>query len=79
MTKPESRIIELLQDLEGRPDTADGLVREHLEAARFNLFNSMPQEYQFNLESARKALSEIEDSDLRGRVEAFLKDQGTGS
>jgi hypothetical protein len=72
-----TRIEELLRDLEGGSDTPNGYMREHLEAARFYLLGSMPQEYRLNLELAGQLLPEIDDRNLRGRIAAFLDDQQT--
>ena len=73
MPQPESRINDLLSRLTNQSGAS--LVREHLEAARFNLLNSMSQEYQFDLGLAKTALADIEDKDLRSQIASFLENQ----
>jgi hypothetical protein len=66
---------ELVRDLEGASDTPNGLMRAHLEAARFYLLGCMPEEYRLNLKLARDVLADIEDSGLHTRVAGFLQSQ----
>ena len=70
-----ARIEELVRDLVGGDDTPRGLMREHLEAARFYLLGAMPSEYQFNLDLAEGLLSELDDKELQDRIRAFLRSQ----
>jgi hypothetical protein len=70
-----TRIEALLRDLNGKSDTPDGFMREHLEQARFYLLGSMPEEYRLNLKLARELLPEIEDRSLRDRIAAILDDR----
>ena len=77
MPQPESCIDDLLSRLTDQPGAR--LMREHLEAARFNLLNSMSQEYQFDLGLAKTALADIEDKDLRTKIASFLEDQSRES
>lgn len=64
-----------MRDLPGESGTTNGLMREHLEQARFYLVGSMPQEYKFILGLAQHLLPEIEDPELRTRIAAFLRNQ----
>lgn len=50
-------------------------MREHLEAARFYLFGSMPHEYHFTLGLAKELLPDIEDRPLRAHLADFLHSQ----
>jgi len=77
MTQPSTlaRIEELISDLVGGDETARGLIREHLEAARFYLHGAMPAEYLFNLELAEGLLSELDDKDLQQRIREFVSSQ----
>ncbi len=77
MIQPESCLEDLLSSLNDQSGAS--LLREHLEAARFNLLNSMSQEYRFNLELAKTALPDIQDKDLRSRIASFIEDQYRGS
>ena len=70
-----ARIEELIRDLVGEDDTAKGLIREHLEAARFYLHGAMPAEYLFNLELAEGLLSELHDQELQHRIREFVRSQ----
>ena len=79
MTTPSdsrlSQLEELIGDLGGEEDTPNGLLREHLEAARSFLLGSMPTEYHFSLGLAEGVLSEIKDQNLRTRAKEFLQSQ----
>jgi hypothetical protein len=66
---------ELIHDLDERLDTPQGLMREHLTAARSYLLGSMPEEYQMTLELAKEVLPEIDQPQLRSRIEDFLRQQ----
>lgn len=70
-----ARIEALLRDLHGESDTVTGLMREHLEAARFYLLGSMPHEYGHTLRLARDLSGDIEDKNLQSRVTDFLRSQ----
>jgi hypothetical protein len=74
-----SHIAELLIDLPEESDSIAGLIREHLEEARWYLLASMPQEYHLTLKMAERLVPEIHDKDLRARIGAFLKSQHAGS
>ena len=68
-----ARIDELMRDLDVRLDTPQGLMREHLAAARSYLLGAMPEEYKMTLDMAKEFLTEIEDPALRSRLDAFLR------
>ena len=68
------RIEELIKDLDVRLDTTQGLMREHLMAARGYLIGAMPEEYRMTLKMARQYLSQIEDAQLKARLGAFLRE-----
>ncbi len=70
-----TRIEELVRDLAGGDDTPKGLIREHLEAARFYLLGAMPSEYRFNLEMVESLLSQLDDKELQSRLRDFLQSQ----
>jgi hypothetical protein len=67
-----AKIEEFIRALEGESGTPSGLMREHLEAARFYLLGVMPSEYEFNLQLADGMLTDIEDKELQARLAAFL-------
>ena len=67
-----AKIEEFIRALEGESGTPSGLMREHLEAARFYLLGVMPSEYEFNLQLAHAMLTDIEDKELQSRLAAFL-------
>ncbi len=69
------RVEELVRDLTGEPGTPNDLMREHLEALRFYRLGSMPREYGQTLDLANALLPQIEDRQLRERVEEFLRGQ----
>jgi hypothetical protein len=69
------QIEDLVRDLDAGEDNPRTLIREHLEAARYYLLGSMQAEYYLNLGLAENVLSEIEDKDLRARIETFLRSQ----
>jgi hypothetical protein len=71
MTEELARLDELIRDLDDRMDTPQGLVREHLTAARSSLIGSMPEEYKLALELARENLPLL-DEPLRSRIDEFL-------
>jgi hypothetical protein len=68
-----ARIDELIAGLDVQLDTPQGLMREHLTAARSYLIGAMPDEYRMTLDMAKEYLSQIEDVGLRSRIEDFLK------
>ena len=70
-----ARLEELIRDLVGGDDTQKGLIREHLEAARFYLHGAMLAEYLFNLELAEGLVSELGDKDLQHRIREFVRSQ----
>ena len=49
-----AEIEELTRALDGQSGTPTGLMREHLEAARFYLLGSMPSEYEFSLKPRKR-------------------------
>jgi hypothetical protein len=63
----------LICDLGNRLDTPQGLMREHLTAARSYLVGCMPGEYKSTLELAKALLPEIEPPELRQRVDELLQ------
>lgn len=66
---------ELIRDLDRRLDTPQGLMREHLGAARSYLLGSMPEEYKMTLEMAHEYLPQIDHPGLRSRIGAFLRER----
>lgn len=66
-------IDELIRDLGRRLDTPEGLMREHLGAARSYLLGAMPDEYKMTLELAQQCLPQIDDPGLRSRIGSFLR------
>jgi hypothetical protein len=68
-----ARMDELIRDLDAPLGTPQGYMREHLTAARSYLIGSMPEEYQMTLEMAKQTLPEIEQTQLRSRIDAFLR------
>jgi hypothetical protein len=63
----------LMAELSEEPGPYNDLMGEHLDAARFYLLNSMPQEYDVTLQLAREALPDIEGEALRTRIAEFLQ------
>jgi hypothetical protein len=63
----------LICDLSNRLDTPQGLMREHLTAARSYLVGCMPEEYKSTLELAKALMPEIEPPELRQRLDEFLQ------
>jgi hypothetical protein len=68
-----ARLDQVIGELDVRLDTPQGLMREHLTAARSYLIGAMPEEYRMTLDMAKEYLSQIEDVRLRSNIEAFLK------
>jgi hypothetical protein len=68
-----ARIDELIRDLDAPLGTPEGYMREHLTEARSYLLGSMPEEYQMTLELAKETLTEIEQPQLRSRIDDFLR------
>jgi hypothetical protein len=66
---------DLLAALEDDPDTREGLMREHIEAARTYLTLAMPEEYRLALRLAASALGDVPDTALRDRITQFLQKQ----
>jgi hypothetical protein len=64
-----------MRDLEGASGTPNGLMHEHLEAARFYLLGCMSREYELSLKLAKTLLPDIEDENLRDRVAEFIQSQ----
>jgi hypothetical protein len=63
----------LICKLGKRLDTPQGLMREHLTAARSYLVGAMPEEYKYTLELAKALAPEIEPPEMRRRVNEFLQ------
>jgi hypothetical protein len=70
-----ARLEEFIRDLGSGEDSPNGLLREHLEAARSYLLGSMPSEYRFNLKLAEEALPGVKDKELKQRIDGFLRNQ----
>lgn len=68
-----SRLDQLIEGLDVRLDTPQGLMREHLTAARSYLIGAMPEEYEMTLQLAKEYLSQIEDPQVRARIKSFLR------
>jgi hypothetical protein len=68
-------IEELLRDLPDETGTTNGLMREHLEAARFYLLGCMPEEYNLTLKLAKDLVPSMIDQHLRHRIAGFLQSQ----
>jgi hypothetical protein len=68
-----ARMDELIRDLDAPIGTPQGYMREHLTAARSYLLGAMPEEYQLTLELARETLPEIDQPELRSRIDDFLR------
>ena len=66
------KLDELIRALDVRLDTPQGLMREHLTAARSYLLGAMPEEYKMTLDMAKEFLTEIDDTALRSRLNTFL-------
>ena len=66
---------ELVRDLEGGSGTPNGLMREHLDAARFYLVGAMPQEYDLSLSLAQDLLPTVENPSMQTRIADFLQRQ----
>ena len=69
-----TRIEELINALDVRLDTPQGLMREHLMAARSYLIGAMPEEYRMTVGMAKQYLSQIEDTKMKARLDAFFTD-----
>jgi hypothetical protein len=67
------RMDALIRELNNRIDTPQGLMREHLTAARSYLVGAMPEEYRCTLDIARALVPEIEPLELRQRLDEFLQ------
>jgi len=67
------RMDALIRDLNNRLDTPQGLMREHLTAARCYLVGAMPEEYKSTLQLAKALVPEIEPPEVRKRVDEFLQ------
>jgi hypothetical protein len=68
-----TRMDELIRDLDAPLGTPRGYMREHLTAARSYLLGSMPEEYQMTLELAKETLPDIDEPQLRSRIDDFLR------
>jgi len=68
-----ARMDELIRDLDAPLGTPQGYMREHLTAARSYLLGAMPEEYRMTLELARETLPEIDQPQLRSRIDDFLR------
>ncbi len=54
-----ARLDQLIAGLDVSLDTPQGLMREHLTAARSYLIGAMPEEYEMTLQMAKQYLSQI--------------------
>jgi hypothetical protein len=68
-----ARLDALICDLDAPLGTPLGYMREHLTAARSYLLGSMPEEYRMILELAKETLTEIDQAQLRSRIDEFLR------
>jgi hypothetical protein len=68
-----ARMDELILDLDAPLGTPQGYMREHLTAARSYLLGAMSEEYQMILELAKETVPEIDQPQLRSRIDAFLR------
>jgi hypothetical protein len=69
-----ARIEELMGDLDGyASDTPEFLMRDHLEAMRSYILNSMPEEYNLTRKLARDLLPEIQDVGFKQRLTGILE------
>src|SRR5205823_5228339 len=69
-----ARIEELMRDLEDyTSDTPEFLMRDHLEAMRLYILNSMPEEYNLTLKLARNLLPAIQDGRFKQRLTEVLE------
>jgi hypothetical protein len=73
------RLDRLLEDLSKETGARCESLREHLESARFYLIGLMPTEYAISLQMAGEALNSVTDSDLRARIESFVRGQEAAS
>ncbi len=64
---------ELIRDLDAPLGTPQGYMREHFTEARSYLLGSMPEEYRVALELAKETLPDIEQPQLRSRIDDFLR------
>ena len=64
---------ELIRDLDAPLGTPKGYMREHLTAARSYLLGAMSEEYRMTLELAKESLTEIDQPQLRSRLDEFLR------
>jgi hypothetical protein len=55
-----ARLADLVRDLSSLPNTPEALIREHLDAARFCLQGSMPEEYALDLKLVKQVLPDID-------------------
>jgi hypothetical protein len=68
-----ARMDELIRDLDAPLGTPQGYMREHLTEARSYLLGSMPEEYRMTLELAKETLPDIDQPQLRSRIDDFLR------
>jgi hypothetical protein len=68
-----ARMDELIRDLDGPLGTPQGYMREHLIEARSCLLSSMLEEYRMTLELAKNTLPDIDQPQLRSRIDDFLR------
>jgi hypothetical protein len=67
-----ARLQDLLQELTHKPGLCP-LLLQRLEAARFYKTGAMQEEYLFTLKLARDVLPEVQDPELRSRIDEFLR------
>ena len=70
-----ARVEELMRDVTGESGTPNALMHEHLEAARYYLIGSMPEELRLTLDMVRHLLPALPDPSLRNRIGEFLESQ----
>ena len=69
-----ARIEALMRDLEDyTSDTPEFLMRDHLEAMRLYVLNSMPEEYNLTLKLARDLVPAIQDGRLKEGLTEVLE------
>jgi hypothetical protein len=68
-----ARMDELIADLDAPLGTPQGYMREHLTEARSYLLGSMPAEFRMTLELAKETLPDIDQPQLRSRINEFLR------
>jgi hypothetical protein len=68
-----SDIEQLMTELASQSGDFEDAMQERLEAARFYLLNSMPEEYNLTLDLARQTLPNIQADGIRKHLADFLQ------